>query len=311
MPPDSPPFPAPRETATDGAFSPNTERALRADLAVYTAWCRSRGLTALPAPPETVADFVDAMADDRAPATVRRYVATIGVAQRAAGLPEPARAAPVRLALQRMHRRRGRRQRQVHALTWPLRQRLIEAAGERLIDDRNRALVAVAYDGLLRRSEVTELAVADLAVEPPGWATLLVRRGKTDPEGRGVPVYLARDTVALVRHWLDRGDVASGRLFRSLTRAGRLGASLHPTQIPRIFRAMAHHAGVPADVAGSLSGHSARVGAAQDMIASGIDMAAILHAGRWKSPAMVNRYGERLLAHRSGTAQLARLQQRG
>ncbi len=49
-------------------------------------------------------------------------------------------------------------------------------------------------------------------------------------------------------------------------------------------------------VAGIAVAHSTRVGAAQDMIAAGIDMPAILHAGRWKFPAMVNRYGERLLA---------------
>ena len=59
-----------------------------------------------------------------------------------------------------------------------------------------------------------------------------------------------------------------------------------------------------------LSGHSARVGAAQDMVAAGIELPAILHAGRWKSTAMVNRYGERLLARRSGAAQLARMQKR-
>ena len=53
-----------------------------------------------------------------------------------------------------------------------------------------------------------------------------------------------------------------------------------------------------------------RVGAAQDMVAEGIGMPAILHAGRWRTTAMVNRYGEQLLARRSGAAQLARLQGR-
>ena len=52
-----------------------------------------------------------------------------------------------------------------------------------------------------------------------------------------------------------------------------------------------------------MSGHSTRVGAAQDMIACGIELPAILQAGRWKSTTMVNRYGERLLTHRSGTPQ--------
>ena len=37
---------------------------------------------------------------------------------------------------------------------------------------------------------------------------------------------------------------------------------------------------------------------------------AILHAGRWKSTAMVSRYGARLLARQSGAARLARLQGR-
>ena len=84
----------------------------------------------------------------------------------------------------------------------------------------------------------------------------------------------------------------------------------HPCQVPRIFKAMAREAGLPEAVAGGLSGHSARVGAAQDMVAAGIELPAILHAGRWKSTAMVNRYGERLLARRSGAAQLARMQKR-
>jgi len=72
----------------------------------------------------------------------------------------------------------------------------------------------------------------------------------------------------------------------------------------------ARRAGLPENVVAGLSGHSARVGAAQDMIASGIELPAILQAGRWKTTAMVNRYGDRLLARRSGAAQLARAQGR-
>ncbi len=73
---------------------------------------------------------------------------------------------------------------------------------------------------------------------------------------------------------------------------------------------MARVAGLPPEVSEALSGHSARVGAAQDMIASGIGLPAVLQAGRWKSPTVVNRYGERLLARKSGAAQLAKLQER-
>lgn len=295
--------------AAVGALSGNTERALRSDLAIYTAWCAERGVPALPASAETIAAFVDAMAPVRAPATVRRYVASIAVAHRAMGYAKATRSEPVRRALQRMHRRKGRRQAQARGLTWALRQRLMEATGEGLIDARNRALLAVGYDTLLRRGELVALKVTDIVEEVDGAGTVLVRRSKADPEGRGATVYLARDSMALVREWLKGSGVCGGRLFRSLNR-GALGERLDSSQVPRIFKAMAERAGLPAEVVEGISGHSTRVGAAQDMVAGGIGMAAILHAGRWKTPAMVNRYGERLLARRSGAAQLARLQHR-
>ena len=295
--------------AARGALSPNTERALRSDLALFTAWCAERGVPALPASAETVAAFVEAMARTRAPATVRRYVASIAAAHRAAGLGKAANGEAVRRALARMHRRKGRRQAQAKGLTWALRERLLEATGEALVDARNRALLAVAYDTLLRRGELVALQVADIVAEFDGAATVLVRRSKADPEGRGAELYLARDSLALVREWLARSGVRDGRLFRSLCR-GAVGEGLGAGEVSRIFKRMAREAGLPAQVVECISGHSTRVGAAQDMVAEGIAMPAILNAGRWKSTAMVNRYGERLLARRSGAAQLARLQRR-
>ncbi|MDE0521018.1 MAG: tyrosine-type recombinase/integrase [Boseongicola sp.] len=306
---DCPPPDACAEAAR-GALSASTERARRSDLRIFAGWCAERGRPSLPDDPATVAAFVESMSETRAPATVRRYVASVAAAGRAAGAGGNGTAEPVRLALQRMHRRKGRRQEQATGLTFALRQRMLEAAGDRLIDDRNRALLAVAYDTLLRRSELVALEVSDIVAETGGAATVLVRRSKADPEGRGETVYLAPDSMALVRTWLRRGGVGEGRVFRSLCR-GSLGDGLDTSQVPRIFKAMARRAGLPEETVERISGHSARVGAAQDMVAAGIGMAAILQAGRWKSPAMVNRYGERILATRSGAAQLARRQQRG
>ena len=295
--------------AAHGALSANTVCARRSDVEIFTGWCVERGEPALPADPETVAAFVDSMAETRAPATVSRYVASIVAAHRTAGIAEHATAEPVRLALQRMHRQKGRRQEQALGLTFNLRQRVLQAAGDKLIDDRNRALLAVAYDSLLRRSELVALEVSDIAEDADGAATVLVRSSKADPEGRGAIVYLARDSMGLVRTWLGRSGVHEGRLFRSLNR-GSLGSSLDASQVPRIFKAMARRAKLPEETVERISGHSTRVGAAQDMVASGISISAILQAGRWKTPAMVNRYGEHLLAKRSGAAQLARLQSR-
>ncbi len=296
--------------AACGAFSSHTERALKSDLAIYARWCDERGERALPAEPETVAAFVDAMGEVRAPASVRRYITSIGIAHRALGLEKTVKSPLVRLALKRMYRRKGRRQGQATGLTWPLHQRLMEAAGDRLIDDRNRALLAVAYDAMLRRSELVSLQVSDLMEELQGDGSLLVRRSKTDCEGVGEVVWVGPDTIELVRVWLDRAGIGEGMLFRSVGKAGRIGERLNPCEVARIFKAMAREAGLPETVVNGLSGHSARVGAAQDMVAAGIELPAILHAGRWKCTLMVSRYGERLLARRSGAAQLAKIQGR-
>ena len=119
------------DLAAWSAFSSNTERALRSDLGIYAEWCAERGERALPAKAETVASFVDAMAEVRAPATVRRYLASIATAHRALGCSKTISSPLVRLSLQRMYRHKGRRQGQALGLTSPLRQRLLEAAGDR------------------------------------------------------------------------------------------------------------------------------------------------------------------------------------
>ena len=50
------------------------------------------------------------------------------------------------------------------------------------------------------------------------------------------------------------------------------------------------------------TGHSGRVGMAQDLSASGVELPALMNAGRWKSPKMPARYTERQAAGRGAVA---------
>ena len=307
---------SPRELAAEwlesvrGTLSPHTLRALSSDLGKYRSWCARQRLKPWPVRATALARFIDWMAGDKAPATVERHVYSILSLCRGMDWKDPGRTGAVRAALDRMRRMKGRRQDQAVGLTRVLLDQLIAASGDRLIDVRNRALLAVAYDALLRRSELVSLQVADLTMEPDGSATLLVRRGKTDPEGEGTVLYLAPDTVSLVLEWLEGSGIRDGCLFRAVSRSGRPGRGLDPGQVPRIYKSMARKAGLGEDVVASLSGHSTRVGAVQDMLALHVGLPAIMQAGRWKSTAMVCRYGERVLPRRSGSAQLARMQER-
>lgn len=300
--------------AAAGAFAPNTERALRADSRVFSAWCAGQGRETLPATPETVSAFVDAMAESRAPATVRRYCASIAAMHRAADLASPTGMQPVRLALRRMVRAKGGRQRQAEPLNRPALDRMLAMAGQgdapKPIDLRDAALAAVAYDTLLRRSELVSLYIEDLAPGSDEGATILVRRSKTDQVGEGAVKFLAPDTARAVRAYLDAvGSPAEGPLFRPVSRWGRAdAAALEAQEVPRIFRKLATAASVT--TARPHSGHSTRVGAAQDMLAAGLELGEVMQAGSWKSVAMVARYGERLLARRGAARKLAVLQNR-
>src|ERR1700686_1966015 len=84
-----------------------------------------------------------------------------------------------------------------------------------------------------------------------------------------------------------------------------IGDALHPGSIAPIFKRVAQWIGMPARFIAEISGHSTRVGAAQDLAALDIDLAAITQAGGWKSPRMPLQYAEKINVGRSGMARAA------
>jgi hypothetical protein len=67
---------------------------------------------------------------------------------------------------------------------------------------------------------------------------------------------------------------------------------------------MANVAGIDPIVITKLSGHSMRVGAAQDMMASGIGILPVMQAGGWRSMNIVGRYVQETNVMQNGIAQL-------
>src|SRR6266436_9634331 len=66
------------QALAEGAYSPNTLRAQKADGAIFRAFCESRGEPYLPADPKTIRAFIEHQVKSaKGPATVKRYVATI------------------------------------------------------------------------------------------------------------------------------------------------------------------------------------------------------------------------------------------
>jgi integrase len=291
--------------AARGAFSVNTERALRGDVARFTGWCAREDHQSMPASPRTVAAFVDAMAATKAPATVRRHVSSIATFHRAAGVTNPCDSQEVKLAMKRMHRALGRAQRQAAPVSDGLVERMLAAAGNRLRDLRNKALLVVAYTTMARRSELIALRGEDLQVEADGFGIIVIRRGKTDQEGEGALAPVTRDAMRHLLAWTEAAGMTDGPLFRAVLKGGRIGGALDAGEVGRLFKAMARAAGLPAGEISRISGHSTRVGAAQDMLRYGETLPAIMHAGRWKTAEMVARYTARLGAHQSAAMRIA------
>jgi integrase len=295
-----------------GAFAGNTLRAWRADWEIFGEFCRAFRVEALPASPKTVRDFVfECLSAGKKPATIRRYVSTVGRAHRASGVLDPTSSEEVKLALKEMGRKASARQKQARGLTWAEIELFLSVSPRNLRDIRDRALVAVAYDTMCRREELVSLLVEDIAGAADGSGSVLIRRSKTDTTGEGAAAYLSPLTMRLVREWIRSSQRKSGTLFARVLGKNGVGEPLTPQTVMAVLRKVGRWIGLSQDEFCRISGHSARVGAAQDLLALNIDMASVMQAGRWKDTRMPMRYGEKVLASRGGMARAAKEQGRG
>jgi integrase/recombinase XerD len=150
-------------------------------------------------------------------------------------------------------------------------------------------MLCVAYETLARRGNLAALQVRDIDFHPNGSGQALIRRGKTDAEGQGRMAYPSRETVRWLKVWLEHAEISEGALFRRLIGRDQVGGSLNPGSIARVFKLVAQWIGMPARFVEHISGHSTRVGAAQDLAELDIDLAAITQVGGWKSTKMPRR----------------------
>lgn len=230
--------------ALAGAYSDNTIRSYTSDFAAFEAWCQEQGCCPLPASAETVADYVAALAATNAPASVRRRVAGISRIHKMFDEADPGRTEAVRMAIRRLWRARGRRQKQAAGLRSNLREALIDATRADLSGVRDRALITVGYDTLCRRSELVALRAEDVTPAGDGSATVLVRRSKADQLGQGRLAYLSPRSVELLFDWLNAADIDGGPIFRGVRGTKVSERPLGGGSVSRIVKRLAGAAGL-------------------------------------------------------------------
>ena len=283
------------------AFSKNTMKAIRADSNQYANWCTERGFSSLPTEPETLRAYIKWGTQKYKPATVKRHLASIAHLHRAAELTDPTKHNKVKLAVRRMNRFKGTRQKQARGLTMPDVERILASVEGTPRDTRDVAMILIARDILARSSEMIALDITDIHFFEDGSGTVIIRKSKTDQEGQGAERWISPVTVKALKRWLEFSGIDKGAIFQSLTRGGNVkhGRRLATTDVYRSYQRLAQISGIE-----EITGHSCRVGMAQDLTAAGAEIGAIMQAGRWKSPEMPARYSERMAAGRGAVAQL-------
>jgi integrase len=285
----------------DGAYSPNTIRAYKSDAEEFARFCDELNTSFLPALPNTVCDFIARVSSHSIKsASLQRKLASISAIHRFSNLSDPTKHADVRLAMRKVLRVLGNRSKQAHPITRPMIERMLSVCRDDLRGLRDSALLQVAYDTLRRRSELVSLRVEDIHWGQPTTAccqttaSILLRRSKTDPYGSGVWLHLTADASMALKRWLVASGVSEGLIFRGVNRCGKVHTSLEAGQIGRIFKRLAKTIDLNERIVKQISGHSIRVGAAQDLMRQGATLPQLMVKGGWSKTETVMRYIERV-----------------
>ncbi|MDX5412061.1 MAG: site-specific integrase [Rhodobacterales bacterium] len=277
----------------DGAYAPSTMRSYRADVEAFETWCEDNNRTAFPASVATVCEFLEDQSRKVAPASVRRRLYAIRKVHALLRLPDPTKDEDINLTYRRINRRNPIRPKQAKALTQDYLERFLESEPDTAWGLRNRAMLALGYELLTRRSELVALRNDDLETRKDGTLRVLIRRSKADPFGAGRIAFTSQRTARLVRDWLDWRGSDVEWLFCPIYQGKAINRCLETTTIKRLIKNAAARVGLDQDDIDAFSGHSMRVGAAQDLLVKGFDTVAIMRAGGWKSVGVLARYLEK------------------
>lgn len=290
-------------------LAPNSRRTILSDWLNWLAFCRASNLSVLPIKFDDLRVFIDALiAAGRKRATVEHHIYTLRRAAKFYGCPDPMDSEVAKAYWRDVCRESlNAASKQAEGLTVEDVRSLVAGLDLAVPQQaRDAALVLMAYDLMARRDELAQAKWEDLKLPARGNGSYRVPRSKTDQEGSGVTLTLGRETVHALLAWREHARPELPYVFqpmkpRRYTRGARKGEliirPLDAGEIPKIWNRLAQSAGIPAQR--RFSGHSARVGGAQDITAGGGSLALLMKLGRWKTSTQPARYGEAGLAEQA------------
>jgi len=278
----------------DGAYAPSTIRAYKANFKQFIYFCKEINAIPIPADSFNVASYIANLTKrGLKSSSVRIAVASISSIHKLNQLNDPTLHPDVKIELRRMHRKLGRSSKQALGISAAMLEEMISTTKNDLWGLRDRALILLAYDSLCRRSELVSLRIEDIEFSESSLPrSIRLRRSKTDQEAIGKVIKLAAKTQQAISKWIESPKIEEGFLFRGIKNNGDISHGLNPSQINRIYKRLAEAANFPEEHIRNISGHSMRVGAAQDLLISGQSLPLIMVRGRWSKPDTALRYLE-------------------
>ena len=290
----------------DHSVSDNTRKMYASAWRSFQAWALGRGNLYLPASPQVVAAYLAHQAEERSlsVATIRLHKAALAAVHKTHGHDDPTDHEGVSRIMKGIARTHGRSQRQAKPLTAEALAAVRATASTSHPGRRQEA-------GISRESLLARQSGPGPPVRSPGRLTPTLRGSFAHMGRRGVPEQ--RDRPFAAAPVQDRpGRRGSRALHRKTSRRRAEGHQAHPgavgpagpvfnlspQQIGRRVTAAAKAAGLGE----GFTGHSGRVGMAQDLSNTGTELPALMTAGRWKNSKMPARYTERQAADRAAVA---------
>ena len=166
----------------------------------------------------------------------------------------------------------------------------------------------MGFAGALRRSELVALDVEHVTWTRNGMK-LLIERSKTDAEGQGAGIAIPRGQsqetcpVTALQQWLTGAEIATGPVFRKVSRGGVVGASrLVPDAVRQILLKRAARAGLKSTLAEPVSPHGLRAGFVTTAYRNGVPDEEIMGHTRHRSLTTMRSYVRRAKLSRESPA---------
>jgi len=282
----------------EGAYAYASIRAYRADFNTFIQFCEDHNEESLPALPLVIANFITKLTNSkRSSAGIRRAICGISTIHKLNRMDDPTKDPDVTIEMRRMHRKLGRSAKQAGSINLDILDQMLLATDDSIRGLRDKALLLVAYDTLCRRSELVSLQVKDVKITIKNGVestSILLRKSKTDQDSMGKWLYLSQRAHLALIAWMKELPEGQDMLITGILRSGDLSPHLGGGQVNRIYKRIAKAAGLDESVIKGISGHSMRVGAAQDLLSSGASMPIMMQRGRWSKSDTVMRYVEHI-----------------